>query len=72
VVGSKVTAVTPIRNALIAKGMAYGPAHGDSAFIVPLSDGFTKCITPLAMKKWSPASPGSHRCIGDGGSRAFR
>lgn len=45
--GRKVTAVAPIRNALIAKGMAYSPAHGDTAFTVPLFDGFMKRIMPL-------------------------
>jgi AAA ATPase domain len=47
VLGRKVTAVAPIRNALIAKGMAYSPAHGDTAFTVPLFDGFMKRIMPL-------------------------
>jgi hypothetical protein len=42
----KVTAVAPIRNALIAKGMLYSPAHGDTAFTVPLFDGFMKRIMP--------------------------
>jgi len=41
-----VTAVAPIRNALIAKGMLYSPAHGDTAFTVPLFDGFMKRIMP--------------------------
>lgn len=45
--GRKVTAVAPTRNALIAKGMAYSPAHGDTAFTVPLFDGFMKRIMPL-------------------------
>ena len=44
--GRKVTAVAPIRNALIAKGMLYSPAHGDTAFTVPLFDGFMKRIMP--------------------------
>jgi hypothetical protein len=38
----KVTAVAPTRNALISKGMLYSPAHGDTAFTVPLFDGFMK------------------------------
>jgi hypothetical protein len=38
----KVTAVAPIRNKLIAKGMIYSPAHGDTAFTVPLFEGFMK------------------------------
>lgn len=41
-----VTAVAPIRNALIAKGTLYSPAHGDTAFTVPLFDGFMKRIMP--------------------------
>lgn len=44
--GRKVTAVAPTRNALIAKGMVYSPAHGDTAFTVPLFDGFMKRIMP--------------------------
>ena len=44
--GRKVTAVAPVRNSLIAKGMVYSPAHGDTAFTVPLFDGFMKRIMP--------------------------
>jgi hypothetical protein len=44
--GRKVTAVAPLRNALIAKGMLYSPAHGDTAFTVPLFDGFMRRIMP--------------------------
>jgi hypothetical protein len=44
--GRKVTTVAPVRNALIAKGMIYSPAHGDTAFTVPLFDGFMKRIMP--------------------------
>jgi hypothetical protein len=46
VLGRKVTTVAPLRNALIAKGMLYSPAHGDTAFTVPLFDGFMKRIMP--------------------------
>ena len=42
----KVTSVAPVRNSLIAKGMAYSPAHGDIAFTVPLFDGFLKRTLP--------------------------
>ena len=42
----KVTAVAPRRNALIANGMIYSPAHGDTAFTVPLFDGFMKRTMP--------------------------
>jgi hypothetical protein len=40
--GMKVTSVAPIRNSLISKGMIYSPSHGDTAFTVPLFDGFVK------------------------------
>lgn len=42
----KVTAVAPVRNTLIAKGMIFSPAHGDNAFTVPLFDGFMKRTIP--------------------------
>jgi hypothetical protein len=42
----EVTTVAPVRNGLIAKGMIYSPAHGDTAFTVPLFDGFMKRIMP--------------------------
>jgi len=41
-----VTSVAPVRNELIAKGIIYSPAHGDTAFTVPLFDGFMKRIMP--------------------------
>jgi len=44
--GVKVTSVAPRRSALIAKGMIYSPAHGDTAFTVPLFDQFMKRATP--------------------------
>jgi hypothetical protein len=46
VLNRKVTTVAPVRNSLIAKGMLYSPAHGDTAFTVPLFDGFMKRIVP--------------------------
>jgi hypothetical protein len=42
----KVTQVAPTRNALIAKGVIYSPSHGDTAFTVPLFDGFMRRIMP--------------------------
>ena len=36
----KVTSVAPRRSALIGKGMIYSPAHGETAFTVPLFDEF--------------------------------
>jgi AAA ATPase domain len=41
-----VTSVAPVRNELIVKGLIYSPAHGDTAFTVPLFDGFMKRIMP--------------------------
>lgn len=42
--GRRVTAVGKLRSALIAKGMIFSPSHGDTAFTVPLFDGFMKRI----------------------------
>ena len=42
--GRTVTSMGPLRNSLIAKGMIYSPAHGDTAFTVPLFDGFIRRI----------------------------
>lgn len=44
--GVKVQSVAPIRNGLIKKGMIYSPAHGDTAFTVPLFGEFMKRIMP--------------------------
>ena len=46
VLDRKVTTVAPVRNSLIAKGMIYSPAHGETAFTVPLFDEFMKRIMP--------------------------
>ena len=46
--GRKVTSLGPTRNHLIAKGMIWSPNHGDTAFTVPLFDGFMKRIMPGA------------------------
>jgi AAA domain len=43
--GAKVETVGPIRSALIRKGMIYSPAHGDTAFTVPLFDEFVNRTT---------------------------
>jgi hypothetical protein len=40
----KVTALAPLRNGLIGKGMIWSPNHGDTAFTVPLFDEFMKRI----------------------------
>ncbi|HKJ07709.1 MAG TPA: ATP-binding protein [Gammaproteobacteria bacterium] len=44
--GRNNSAVAPVRNRLIAKGMVYSPAHGDTAFTVPLFDSFMRRIMP--------------------------
>ena len=44
--GKEVNSIGPVRNNLITKGMIYSPSHGDTAFTVPLFDGFMKRIMP--------------------------
>lgn len=44
--GRKVSALGPLRERMIAKGMIWSPAHGDTAFTVPLFDEFMKRIIP--------------------------
>lgn len=46
VMGAKVTTLAPLRAALIRKGMIYSPAHGETAFTVPLFDGFMRRVMP--------------------------
>ena len=45
--GKAVRAVAPTRAKLIRKGMVYSPAHGDTAFTVPLFDEYLKRAIPL-------------------------
>jgi hypothetical protein len=58
----KVETVAPRRSALIVKGMIYSPAHGDTAFTVPLFDEYLKRVMP----DWAPshAAPSSAAPIG--------
>jgi AAA ATPase domain len=42
----KVTGLAPVRSQLINKGMVWSPSHGDTAFTVPLFDGFMRRIMP--------------------------
>ena len=46
--GVKVESVAPRRSGLIAKGMIYSPAHGETAFTVPLFDEFMRRAMPYA------------------------
>ena len=45
--GVRVESVAPRRSGLIAKGMIYSPAHGDTAFTVPLFDEFLHRAIPV-------------------------
>ena len=47
VLDKSVRAVAPTRAKLIRKGMVYSPAHGDTAFTVPLFDQYLKRALPL-------------------------
>jgi hypothetical protein len=40
------TALAPLRSKLIAKGMIWSPAHGETAFTVPMFDRFMRRIMP--------------------------
>lgn len=51
ILGVKVESVAPLRNGLVKKGMIYSPAHGDTAFTVPLFDEYMKRIIPVLRKK---------------------
>lgn len=44
--GRPVQTVAPTRSNLIKKGMIYSPAHGDTAFTVPLFDQYLKRTIP--------------------------
>jgi hypothetical protein len=46
VLNVKVQSVAPTRSSLIRKGMIYSPAHGDTAFTVPLFDQFLRRQMP--------------------------
>ena len=45
--GRKVESVAPLRNGIIGKGMIWSPAHGDTAFTVPLFDAYLKRVMPF-------------------------
>jgi len=49
--GVRVESVAPRRSELIAKGMIYSPAHGDTAFTVPLFDDFLRRVLPAPGRK---------------------
>lgn len=45
-IGVEIQQVAPFRGSLIKKGMIYSPAHGDTAFTVPLFGDFMKRVIP--------------------------
>jgi AAA ATPase domain len=49
--GVRVQSLGPLRSSLIAKGMIYSPAHGDTAFTVPMFDAFLH----RTMPDWAPS-----------------
>lgn len=51
----KVESLGPLRSGLIKKGMIWSPAHGDTAFTVPLFDEFMR----RGMPDWDPPRPPS-------------
>jgi hypothetical protein len=51
--GRNVEHVAPTRASVIGKGMAYAPAHGDTAFTVPMFDDFMRRVIP----EFSPRPP---------------
>jgi hypothetical protein len=46
ILNKQVSTIAPTRSSLIKKGMIYSPNHGDTAFTVPLFDGFMKRTIP--------------------------
>lgn len=48
--GVRVESLGPRRSGLIGKGMIYSPAHGDTAFTVPLFDEFLRRVLPASGK----------------------
>jgi hypothetical protein len=52
--GVKVQTIAPLRSSLIKKGMIYSPAHGDTAFTVPLFDQFMLRTMPDGPRKANP------------------
>lgn len=55
--GRKVTSLAPTREQLIGKGMIWSPAHGDTAFTVPLFDEFMRRTMPGDDWQEAPETP---------------
>ena len=46
ILNKEVSTIAPTRSSLIKKGMIYSPNHGDTAFTVPVFEGFMRRIIP--------------------------
>ena len=46
ILNKEVSTIAPTRSSLLKKGMVFSPNHGDTAFTVPLFEGFMKRIIP--------------------------
>lgn len=55
--GTTVEKVGPLRSGLIRKGMIWSPAHGDTAFTVPMFDEFMR----RAIPEWQHATRGKEK-----------
>ncbi|HET9986124.1 MAG TPA: ATP-binding protein [Longimicrobiales bacterium] len=55
--GTTVEKMGPLRSGLIKKGMIWSPAHGDTAFTVPMFDEFMRRAIPT----WPAAAPAKPR-----------
>lgn len=60
--GRKVESLGPLRSGLIKKGMVWSPAHGDTAFTVPLFDEFMR----RGMPDWAPPRRRSDASLAEG------
>jgi hypothetical protein len=56
--GVKVQSIAPLRSGLLRKGMIYSPAHGDTAFTVPMFDEFMLRTMPRWTRTRSSAECG--------------
>ena len=54
----RVQSVAPLRANLIAKGMIYSPAHGDTAFTAPMFDEYLRRVMPEPQQPLQPSSAG--------------
>lgn len=59
--GTATTNAAPLRHSLIQKGMIYSPQHGDTAFTVPMFDGFMRRTLPEWTSPKSPRAKGRRR-----------